>query len=424
MDAFESLGMRGKDCYAKFIPDAYMQSAKSDRLAILQGLMDTDGWCEKFGAMRFCTSSYRLANQIVILVRSIGGSATMHKKVPCYTYLGKRKKGRLSYICNIQYPGREPIFSLKDKQVRSNGRVRNRRLNIVSITEYGMEHCTCISVSHPTGLYLTDDYIVTHNTALVMNIADHIAVALGLPVGVFSLEMTAQAITMRLICSRARVNIRNIMEGYLSNNDVPRLVSAANQIRTSKIHINDSSDMNILGLRTRARRMQQQHGIKVFIIDYLQLLCGERKRNSSREQEVSEVSKGCKALAKELKVPVIVAAQLNREVEREKDRRPKLSDLRESGSIEQDADLVGMLYRPKYDPSDGDEDSSCVPTTLYVAKQRNGPTGDIPLTFLKCYTRFESAAKICDDPVPQSSPQEQTESWPEPVQSDLSYDYQ
>jgi len=151
--------------------------------------------------------------------------------------------------------------------------------------------------------------------------------------------------------------------------------------------------------------MHTQYGIKLIVIDYLQLLHStSRRAMDNRQQEVSEISSGIKALAKELKVPVIVLCQLNREMEREKNRKPRLSDLRESGAIEQDADLVGLLYKVAQDEdAEGTVESEGLPVNLLIAKQRNGPTGDIPLTFLKAYTRFEPAARISDEDVPHEN---------------------
>jgi replicative DNA helicase len=158
-----------------------------------------------------------------------------------------------------------------------------------------------------------------------------------------------------------------------------------------------------LQLRARARRLHQQHGIKLFVIDYLQLLNSTAARaKENRQQEIADISSGIKALAKELNVPVIVLAQLNREIEKDKNRKPRMSDLRESGSIEQDADVVGLLYKPDADDDEAATvESDGLPVNLVIAKQRNGPTGDINLTFLKPYTRFESAAKFSQEDVPE-----------------------
>lgn len=240
-------------------------------------------------------------------------------------------------------------------------------------------------------------------TSLAMNIAEHVAVELKQAVGVFSLEMSAQSLILRMMCSLARVNLRQIREGFMSEADFPKLTNAAGRLTASKLFIDDSAGLSILQLRARARRMHQQHGIKLFVIDYLQLLNSTARRaQENRQQEIADISSGIKALAKELKVPIIVLAQLNREIEKDKNRKPRMSDLRESGSIEQDADLVGLLHKPDSEDEDGAAavESDGVPVNLVIAKQRNGPTGDVNLTFLKPYTRFESAAKFSDEDVP------------------------
>ena len=224
-------------------------------------------------------------------------------------------------------------------------------------------------------------------TSLAMNIVEHVVLELKLPVAVFSLEMGAEALILRMMCSIARVNLRSIREGFMSESDFPKLTSAAGKLANSKLFIDDSAGLSILQLRARARRLAQQHDVKLFVVDYLQLLHSTARRSQeNRQQEISDISSGLKALAKELKVPVLVLSQLNREMERDKNRKPRLSDLRESGAIEQDADLVGLLYKPNAgDDEDGAaaEEADGLPVNLLIAKQRNGPTGDINLTFLK-----------------------------------------
>ena len=241
-------------------------------------------------------------------------------------------------------------------------------------------------------------------TSLAMNIAEHVVLEQKLPVAVFSLEMSAEALVLRMMCSLARVNLRSIREGFMSESDFPKLTSAAGRLANAPLFIDDSAGLSILQLRARARRLAQQHGVKLFVIDYLQLLHSTARRaQENRQQEISDISSGLKALAKELKVPVLVLSQLNRELERDKSRKPRLSDLRESGAIEQDADVVGLLYKPNAgDDEDGAavEEPDGLPVNLLIAKQRNGPTGDVNLTFLKPYTRFESAAKVSDEDVP------------------------
>jgi len=240
-------------------------------------------------------------------------------------------------------------------------------------------------------------------TSLAMNIVEHVALKGGLPVGVFSLEMSADALVMRMICSLARINLRDMREGLLQTREFPRIVDASGKLTNSGLHIDDTGGLSILQLKARARRMWQQHGIKLFVIDYMQLLHSTSRRGGeNRQQEIAEISSGIKALAKNLGVPIIVLSQLNRELEKDKNRKPRLSDLRESGAIEQDADLVGLLYKPGGVDEDADNpDSEASQINLLIAKQRNGPTGDVRLTFLKGFTRFENAAKISSDDVPQ-----------------------
>ena len=239
-------------------------------------------------------------------------------------------------------------------------------------------------------------------TSLAMNIAEYVSIEQRLPVGVFSLEMTSESLVLRMLCSRSRVNLRNVREGFLAERDFPKLTGAAGKLANAPLFIDDSSALSILQLRAKARRMSQQYGIKLFVVDYLQLLHSTARRAENRQQEIADISSGIKSLAKELNVPVIVLSQLNRELEREKNRKPRLSDLRESGAIEQDADVVGLLYTPSGDDDDRDSsaEQDAVPVNLLIAKQRNGPTGDVNLTFLKSYTRFESAAKVSDEDVP------------------------
>jgi replicative DNA helicase len=234
-------------------------------------------------------------------------------------------------------------------------------------------------------------------TAFAMNIAEHIALEQKKAVAVFSLEMSADQLVQRLLCSRARVNLGKIREGFLNDRDFPALQAAASKLSTAQIFIDDTSGLSILELRAKARRLKSQHDIAAIFIDYLQLLRStSRRAQDNRQLEIAEISSGLKALAKELNIPVVVLAQLNRNPEQrsgESKGRPRLSDLRESGSIEQDADIVGLLVREEYYAENDDErKESEGKATLIIAKQRNGPVGDVPLTFLKEFTRFETRA--------------------------------
>lgn len=225
-------------------------------------------------------------------------------------------------------------------------------------------------------------------SSIAMNMADHIAGKLKIPVGIFSLEMTSESLMNRTICSRANVNAQRIRDKTLSFEDNEKLLEASAILINAPIHIDDSSGLTILQLRAKARRMHQQHGIKLVIIDYLQLMHGSSNRQ--RQEEVSEISNGCKALAKDLSVPVIVLSQLNRDVEkRGPGSKPRLAELRESGSLEQDADIVGLMYRP----NDLEGPNGSVEVKLEIAKNRNGPTNEVKLVFFKHWTKFESASR-------------------------------
>jgi replicative DNA helicase len=241
-------------------------------------------------------------------------------------------------------------------------------------------------------------------TSLAMNMVENMVLDTKVPVGVFSLEMSAESLILRMMCSIARVNMRSIREGFMSEADFPKILNAAGRLASAPLFIDDTAGLSILQLRARARRMSQQHGVKFFVIDYLQLLHSTARRSQeNRQQEIADISSGIKGLAKELRVPVLVLSQLNRELEKDKSRKPRLSDLRESGAIEQDADVVGLLYKPSAgDDEDGPapDEMDGVPVNLLIAKQRNGPTGDVNLTFLKSYTRFESAAKVSEEDMP------------------------
>ncbi|MBA2433122.1 MAG: replicative DNA helicase [Chthoniobacterales bacterium] len=237
-------------------------------------------------------------------------------------------------------------------------------------------------------------------TALAMNIAEHVAITSKLPVAVFSLEMSSQQLVQRLLCSRARVNLQKVREGFLAERDFPSLTAAASKLAEAQIYIDDTAGLSILELRAKARRLKAQKDIQLIVVDYLQLLKSTTRRaQDNRQLEISEISSGIKGLAKDLKLPIIVLAQLNRQPEARSGGKPRLSDLRESGSIEQDADLVGLLVRPEvYEEDEEARAEKAGEAELIIAKQRNGPVGEVPLTFLKEFTRFEDRARNVSEP--------------------------
>jgi replicative DNA helicase len=255
---------------------------------------------------------------------------------------------------------------------------------------------------HPSELIILAARPSMGKTALALNIAENVAVDQKKPVAIFSLEMKQEALMSRFLASIARVNAGKLRNGQYSSSDWPRLTSAAGKIAEAPIFIDDDSSISVIELRARARKLATELNAKgmplaLVIIDYIQFIQGSGRKFESRQQEVSEISRSLKALAKDLDVPVIVLSQLSRRTEDRgrKDNKPQLSDLRDSGAIEQDADVVAMLYREGYyNREDPDLQKKA---TLIIGKQRNGPTGDINLIFEGEYTKFSDESKIQDD---------------------------
>ena len=249
---------------------------------------------------------------------------------------------------------------------------------------------------HPGEMFVLAARPSVGKTALAMNIAEHLSLN-GQSVGVFSLEMTKESLMQRLLCARAKVNHHHIRKGMLSAEETNRLMKAASELAKAKLVIDDTGGLSLIKLQARARRMKQQYGISVLVIDYLQLMNAKVRQSDNRQVEVSAISSGIKAIGKELNVPVVVLSQLSRKSEdRGNNSEPKLSDLRESGSIEQDADTVLLMYREKSKVKEegGSQTVQITPVKVNVAKNRNGPIGEIELMFLKYCTRFENAAPI------------------------------
>jgi len=394
--ALDALGIWGPRAHEKFIPPRYLRASARSRSELLAGLIDTDGWIEKWGSIRYCSTSERLARDVVDLVRSIGGTASYSAKETTYTHLGVRRAGRTAYVCNIQLPDTVDLHLTSAKHHRRAARHRTRRLNIVSILPTRRSLTQCIAVSHPSRLYVTDGYTVTHNTSFMMNIAESIAIPGkdGQPrtsgsrlysVGVFSLEMSKEQIGLRILSSESGVSNHLIRAGMLSERNWRDLADASSRLAKAKIFVDDTPGMDIMEMRAKARRLKMETGLDMLMVDYLQLMSVKGKIES-RNQEISQISRGLKAIAKELNVPLVSLSQLSRRPEqRTGDHRPQLADLRESGSIEQDADLVAFIYRDEVYNKDTEEKGIA---EIIIAKQRNGPIGDFKLVFRNDITKF------------------------------------
>jgi len=294
------------------------------------------------------------------------------------------------------------IFAVTEKKVSAN---------TVRIEEILKQTCARIDSFHergarlrglPTGFYDLDDILSglqpsemiivaarpsIGKTSLVLNIAEHVAVVEQKAVAVFTLEMSGQQVAQNMLCSHARIDAHDMRRGMLKDSQWQQLSMAIGTLSEAPILIDDTPGLSALELRAKGRRLKAHHQIGLLCIDYLQLM--EARHAESRQQEISEISRGIKSLARELEIPIIAVSQLNRAVEAREGHRPRMSDLRESGSIEQDADVILMLHRDDYyDPNQNPGMAEVI-----VAKQRNGPTGDIKLAFRKQYMRFESAAR-------------------------------
>jgi replicative DNA helicase len=302
------------------------------------------------------------------------------------------------------------IFQIAEKRVTSSTVVVKDLLSEVyaAIERRGHDQITGL----PTGFRMLDDLtcglqrgemiIVAGRpsmgkTAIALNMAEYIAVDAGMPVAVFSLEMSARQLAERLLCSRARVDAQQVRKGLLSQEDYSKLVDACGAFSRANMFIDDTSSLTPLELRSKARRLKSRHGIDCIVIDYLQMMQLGTGRVESRQQEITTISRNLKSLARELNVPIIVLSQLNRAAEGREDHRPRLSDLRESGAIEQDADVVMLLHREDYYHRGEEGYETNNTAEVIVAKQRNGPTNTIKVTFLEKYTRFENQTMFEQD---------------------------
>lgn len=227
-------------------------------------------------------------------------------------------------------------------------------------------------------------------TALALNIARNAAVDSNVPVGIFSLEMSKEQLSMRMLCSEARIDSSRLRSGFFTREDWEHLTDAASTLTQAPIYIDDSPDITAMSIRAKSRRLKMDKNIGLVIIDYLQLMRGSAFAER-RDLEISEISRSLKALAKEINLPVIALSQLNRKLEERSDKRPQLADLRESGALEQDSDIVAFIYRDEVYNRD-ESNPAKGKAEIIIAKQRNGPTGVVPLSFLNTYTRFENMA--------------------------------
>ena len=371
----------------KHIPQVYLRASEAQRRALLAGLLDTDGTVNRTGSVRFAVTSERLVDGFCELLSSLGYR---------YGRWAKRVPGRTeaSSTCwTITFTTTDEVFALTRKQLVHKERQRTPKRTghrfVVDVRPIPSVPVRCVTIDHPTHLYLAGRTMVpTHNSTAALDIARSCSIKHGRASVIFSLEMSRTEITMRLLSAEASVNLQHMRKGTMREEDWTKLARTMGRVSEAPLFIDDSPNMSLMEIRAKCRRLKQRHDLKLVIIDYLQLMTSG-KRVESRQQEVSEFSRALKLLAKEIEVPVIAVSQLNRGPEARTDKKPAMSDLRESGSIEQDADMVILLHREDaYDresPRAGEAD-------FIVAKHRNGPTANITVAFQGHFSRFVDMA--------------------------------
>ncbi|ROS26263.1 replicative DNA helicase [Cellulomonas sp. PhB150] len=368
----------------RHIPASYLRASEQQRRDLLAGLLDTDGTVNPTGSVQIALTNHQLAQDVRELVHSLGYRTGWSTK----WVQGPSEASSTAYT--LTFTTDDTVFALERKNLVHKERRRpstprlTQRL-IVTVEPIESVPVRCVEIAHASHLYLAGRSMVpTHNSTMGIDIARSASIKHGLTSVVFSLEMSRNEIAMRLLSAEARVHLQKLRNGQMGEDDWAKIATTMGKISEAPLFIDDSPNMSLMEIRAKCRRLKQRHDLKLVVIDYLQLMTSG-KRVESRQQEVSEFSRALKLLAKELEVPVIAISQLNRGAEQRTDKRPQMSDLRESGSIEQDADIVILLHREdayeKESPRAGEAD-------VIVAKHRNGPTDTLVVAFQGHYSRF------------------------------------
>ena len=381
-----SIGVLGN----KHIPMEYLRASEAQRRALLAGLLDTDGTVTNGGAVQFSVTNRRLADDVFELVVSLGYRCQRAAK----RVRGRSEETSTAFILNFSTD--EDVFylsrkALAHKQRRASaGTARSCSRFITDVRPVASVPVRCVEVDNADHLYLAGrSMIPTHNSTLGLDFLRSCSIKNRLASVVFSLEMSKTEIVMRLLSAEAKIKLADMRSGRMSDDDWTRLARRMSEISEAPLYIDDSPNLTMMEIRAKARRLKQKSDLRLVVIDYLQLMTSGKKVES-RQQEVSEFSRQLKLLAKEIEVPVVAMSQLNRGPEQRTDKKPMLSDLRESGAIEQDADMVILLHRPdafeRDDPRGGEAD-------LILAKHRNGPTKTITVAHQLHLSRFTNMAR-------------------------------
>ncbi|MFI5710152.1 replicative DNA helicase [Kribbella sp. NPDC051620] len=372
----------------KHIPAEYLRASEQQRRELLAGLMDTDGTVNPTGSCQITLTNERLALGVYELIVSLGYKCGHRTRI----VQGRTAESSVGHV--LTFSTVDDVFKLsrkmithKERRPDSTIRIGNRLIKQVRLVD--SVPVRCVEVDNADHLYLAGrSMIPTHNSTLGLDFARSASIKHGLTSCVFSLEMSRNEITMRLLSAEAKVPLHHMRNGKMTDEDWARLARKMGEVSEAPLFIDDSPNLTMMEIRAKARRLKQRHDLKLIVIDYLQLMTSGKKVES-RQLEVSEFSRSIKLLAKELELPVIAICQLNRGSEQRSDKRPMASDLRESGSLEQDADVVILLHR-----EDAYERESTRPgeADFIVAKHRNGPTADIVVAFQGHYSRFVDMA--------------------------------
>jgi replicative DNA helicase len=366
----------------KHVPAAYLRASPAQRRALLAGLLDTGGTVSRTGSVRFTTTDGRLASDVHELVVGLGYRCSTERSPAAYT---------------ITFTASDDVFRLQRKHLMhkqrrpDSGTVGTGSRFVVDVRRVTGMPVRCVQVDSADRLYLAGrSMIPTHNSTLGLDFARSCSVRHGLTSVIFSLEMSRTEIVMRLLSAEAGIPLADMRTGRMNDDKWAKLARKMSEVSEAPLFVDDSPNMTMMEIRAKARRLKHRHGLRLIVVDYMQLMTSG-KRVESRQQEVSEFSRQLKLLAKELEVPVVTISQLNRGPEQRTDKKPMLGDLRESGSLEQDADVVLLIHRPdafeRDDPRAGEAD-------LIIAKHRNGPTATITVTNQLHLSRFANLARM------------------------------
>ncbi len=400
----DGLGLWGRDAHGKFVPEGVFRLPKDQVALFLNRLFATDGWATVLATgqsqLGYATVSDRLGRQVQHLLLRFGIIAKRRLRqvkgpngpARCWQLDITDSRSIKTFLVEIGIFSKETAL----ERVRLAGALGDRRLEdlaasdlywdeIVAIEPIGLRQVYDLTIPD-THNFIAND-ICVHNTSFAMNLAEHAAIQGRYPVAVFSMEMPGDALAMRMMASLGRIDSHRVRTGKLEDDEWPRLTSAVNILAGASLFIDDTPALSPTELRARARRLKrEQGGLGLVVIDYLQLMQAPGS-NENRTTEISAISRSLKALAKELSVPVVALSQLNRSLEQRPNKRPVMSDLRESGAIEQDADLIVFIYRDEvYNVESKDKGVA----EIIIGKQRNGPIGTLRLAFLGKYTKFEN----------------------------------